>query len=258
MGAAPPPRVHQVSVCLLTLNEADRVRRCLQSVAWADEIVVVDSGSTDRTPEVCREFTDRVLTRAWTGYNDQLAYALGQARHAWALCIDADEVCSPKLSEAVQRILAMPTIPWAGLVMPRRAYYLGRWIGHGGWYPDLQLRVVRRDQARCVGQDPHYKLAVDGPTKRLTHDLWHFTYRNFSEQVATIEEFSTVWAERVFRDGRRAGPLELLWRPPLKFLEVYVGKLGVLDGWPGLVIAGATAWSAFCRTVKLLERQRGA
>jgi glycosyltransferase involved in cell wall biosynthesis len=245
-----------LSVCVVTHNEEDRLRPCLESVRWADEIVVVDAHSTDRTREVAAEFGARVIERDWPGFVAQKNFALEQATREWVLCLDADERVGDELRDQILRVLEAPADSIVGYEMPRHVFYLGRWINHGGWYPDRKTRLVRRGRARWGGEDPHDKLKADGPVGRLSGDLIHHTYRNFSHQLQIIDRFSDVVTA-----ARRARPpalplLRMLFHPPIKFLECYVWKLGFLDGLPGLIIAAASAFYVFAKIVKAWESRR--
>lgn len=245
-----------VSVAIITLNEERNLPDCLAGVRWADEIVVVDSGSTDRTVEIARAAGARVEQRPWPGINAQRTYALGLCTSEWVLSLDADERVPPPLAEEIRTVLAANNGSVSGYMMNRHAFYLGRWIDHGGWFPDRKLRLFRRDKGRYVGQDPHDEIAVDGPVRPLAAELHHYTYGSFADQIRQINTFSDVIADRHVRDGGRFSTLRLLLHPPAKFLECYVWKGGWRDGLPGFVIAVATAFYAFARQVKIWERTR--
>lgn len=249
-----------LSVVVICCNEEDRIRDCLESVRWADEIVVVDSMSTDRTIELAREFTDRVIQRPWPGYVAQKNFALEQAKSDWVLSIDADERVSPELRKEIEAVLEAPSGDVAGFDMPRHTFYLGRWVNHGGWYPDRKVRLVRRGLAQWEGDDPHDKLAARGAVGRLRGDLVHHTYRNFSHQIRIIDSFSNVVVGKYADDYakyRRGAIVPLMFvHPPLKFLECYAWKLGFLDGLPGFIIAVASAFYVFAKYVKAWEYRR--
>jgi glycosyltransferase involved in cell wall biosynthesis len=254
--AAPPASERpRLSVTVICMNEERNIRECLESVKWADEIVVVDSGSTDRTTEIAREFTPRVVHHEWPGYVAQKNYALGLARGEWVLCLDADERCTPELRDLLLRRLQNPG-DVDGFKVRRHVFYLGRWIDHGGWYPDWKLRIVRRAKARWGGVDPHDKLEVEGRVEKLEADLLHYTYRDFSHQIRIIDRFSDVVRDGWLRAGRRPSLVLTVVHPLFKFLECYVWKLGFLDGFPGLAIAAASAFYVFAKRVKLWEAVR--
>lgn len=244
-----------ISAAVICRDEADRIAACLESVAWCDEVLVVDSGSTDGTLEIARKHATRVLERAWTGYAAQRDFALRQASGDWVLCLDADERCTPGLRDAIRAAVAGDP-PVAGYAVRRHAFHLGRWIDHGGWYPDWKLRLVRRGRARGGGVEPHDKLVVDGPVGRLDADLEHHTYRDFADHLRTVQRFSDVVAERWAGEGRRFSLALALLHPPAKFLECWLWKQGFRDGWPGLVIAATSAFYVFAKHVKLWEKTR--
>lgn len=244
-----------VSVLIPTLDERRNIAGCLASVAWSDDVVVVDSGSRDGTVELARKHTPHVLHRDWPGYGAQRLYAVGRCTNDWVLSLDADERCTPALRDAIREALE-DAEGVDGFEVRRLARHLGRWIRHGGWYPDWKLRLVRRDRARSAGREPHDKLVVPSRVRRIPADLLHYSYRDFAHQIRTINHFSDVMAEENGRLGRRFPVWRAIVRPPGKFLECYVWKRGFLDGFPGFVIAVASAFVVFARYVKQWERAR--
>jgi glycosyltransferase involved in cell wall biosynthesis len=245
-----------VTAFVVTFNEARNIADCLGSVSWCDEIVVVDSGSADDTVALARRFTDRVVVKPWEGHVKQRGYAMSLARNDWVFLIDADERVTPELRASIAAVLASPRDGVAGYRVARRTYHLGRWIAHGGWYPDRKLRLFRKSAGRITGQDPHERVEVDGGTADLEGDLLHYTYRNLSHQLRTIDFFSDVEAENFRKAGARPRLWRMLLHPPLKFLETYVVKRGFLDGMPGFIISAATAFYVFMKYAKLWERER--
>ncbi len=244
----------KISVCITTGNEEKNIRRCLESVRWADEIVVVDSFSTDRTVEICRAYTELVFRHRWLGYIGQKNLIKDLASHPWVFFVDADEEVSPMLrDEILKEFESGASVPYAGYVVPRMVHFFGRWIRHGDWYPDTKLRLFRRNKGRCAGREPHDRTVVEGPVKRLRGPLYHYTYANLFEQAARANEFSTIMAEGWMRDGRRFRIRDLVFRPPYRFLHGYVIKRGFLDGIPGLIIAGMMAYGVFLKYAKLWE-----
>ena len=244
-----------VSAAIICQDEELAIADCLESVAWCDEIVVVDSGSTDRTVEIAEKRATRVVHNPWPGYVAQKNFALEQTGGEWILCLDADERVTPALRSAIETALA-GNPACAGFEMRRHVFYLGRWIDHGGWYPDWKLRLVRRGRARWGGVDPHDKLLPDGPVARLDADLVHLSYRDFAAHLRTVQRFSDVVADGWAREGRRFSVLRALLHPPVKFFECFVWKRGFRDGWPGFVIAATSAFYVFAKHVKLFERTR--
>ena len=240
-------------MCVITLNEEDNLRDCLESVKWADEIVLVDSFSTDRTLEIAREYTDRILQREWNGINDQRQFCLDQATHEWALCVDADERVSPELRDEIQAVFGGGEPNCDAFEMPRRTYYLGRWIRGSGWYPAHKTRLFRRSRGRFGDNDPHDKVIVDGVTRQLTHGIDHYTYRDIAHHFSTVNSFSTIAAKRLFAKGKRSSFWPMLFKPPWRFFWQYVLRRGFRDGALGLIIGIASAYSVFLRSAKLWE-----
>jgi len=250
-----------VSVCIITHNEEMRIRQCLESVKWAEEIVVVDSHSTDRTVEICREYTPRVYQRDWPGHVEQKNFALSLAGHEWALCLDADECLSTELVREIHEELSSNGDAVAGYVMSRHTHYLGRWINHGGWYPDYKLRLFKRSLGKWGGINPHDRVLLSaGATKTLKGELLHFNYEDIASQIRTIDSFSRIFAQNMLKDGDSPSvPIiiaSMLFRPPVKFFEMYLLKRGFLDGMAGFIIASATAFYIFLKYAKLWEAKR--
>ncbi len=246
-----------LSACVICLNEERNIARCLSSLELADEVIVVDSGSTDRTVEIASSYTDSVFHRDWTGYADQKNFAMSRASGQWVLSVDADEEISGELKREIDAVLASNPRE-AGFKIPRRSFYQGRWINHSGFYPDRQLRLFRRDCARWVGRRVHERVEVDGPVGKLERDLLHYPYNGvISGQLKTVDAFSSLLAEDLHERGARFSLWLLIARPAFKFLEVYALKKGFLDGIAGLIIAVTSAYALFVRYVKLREMEKG-
>jgi len=243
----------KISACVITFNEERKIRRCLQSLAWCDELVVVDSFSTDHTVEICREFTDRVYQREWLGYVGQRNTVRELAQHPWILFLDSDEEVSPGLREEILAEFERGHNATIGYEFPRQVYYLGRWIRHGEWYPDVKLRLFRKDCGRTEGQEPHDKVVVTGRVKRLKNAIWHYTYDDLRDHFETLNRFSTITAQQKFVQGGRFKWRDLLFRPPLRFLRGYFLRAGFLDGAHGFLIAIASAYGAYMKYAKLWE-----
>ncbi len=243
-----------ISLAVITLNEADRIGRLLQNSSFADEVVVVDSGSIDRTVEVCRSAGARVIHHEWQGYAGQKQFAMEQARGRWILNLDADEVVSQQL--ATEILLATESAPEDvdGFSVPRLSRYLNRWIRHGGWYPDRKVRLVRKGRAAWIGDGIHETLEVEGRVLKLRHPLLHYVYRNIADQVKTINTFSTVNATHRRRSRSSWYVILGLLHAIGKFLECAVWKLGILDGIPGLVIAVNSSFYVFLKHAKTWEK----
>lgn len=245
-----------LSACIICLNEARNIARCLRSLTWADQIIVVDSGSEDDTVRIAREYTDAVFKRVWTGYVDQKNFALSKARGTWVLSVDADEVVSRALKEEIRKKITDPGAR-EGYRMPRRSFYQGRWIHHSGFYPDRQLRLFKRTCGRWTGGRVHERMEIRGEVGELQNDLLHYPYGGvISGQLGAVDQFSGLLAADMHDRGERFHAILLFTRPFFKFLEVYVLKRGILDGLPGLIIAVTSAYAMFVRYIKLREIER--
>jgi len=247
-----------ISVCIITFNEEQDIRACLESVRWAGEIVVVDSFSADRTVEIAREYTARVIQRGWPGHVEQKNFALQQATGDWILSLDADERVSPELAVEIQEVIRRADRPEVGYAVPRKTFYLGGWVMHGGWYPSRRLRLVRRGRAKWSGVNPHDHLYADGPTGNLKGDLYHFTYRDIADHLKTIDSFTTISAREMFQAGRKHPLLHMFFHPIGKFLKMYFLRLGFLDGAAGFILAVLSGYYVFLKYAKLWEKYRQA
>lgn len=242
----------KISIVVISLNEADRIGHLLNHAGFADEVIVVDSGSTDQTVWLCESAGARVIHRPWAGYADQKQFALEQATGQWILNLDADEYVPDALAEEIQMAIAQAPASVVAFSMPRLSYYLGRWIKHGGWYPDRKVRLVRQGAGKWIGDGIHERLAVDGHVQALESPFHHRVYRNIADHVNTANQFSDVYA----RHRGAAGALFLLGGIPHalgKFLECYLWKRGFLDGWPGLIIAMVSSGYVFLKHAKAWE-----
>ncbi|MBI3637076.1 MAG: glycosyltransferase family 2 protein [Candidatus Rokubacteria bacterium] len=245
----------RLSVAVITYNEEDRLRECLDSVAWADEIVVVDSESHDKTVQIAREFTDRVIVRPWPGFAPQKNFALAEATGDWILSLDADEEVPPELRAEIPGLIARPDA-CDGYTVRRRNVFLGQWIRHGGLYPDWQLRLFRRGRGRFGDRDVHESVDVAGTVGQLTNDLIHRSYRGVDDFFDRANRYSTLAAQEVVRAGRRVRARELVLRPLGRFVSMYIARRGFLDGRKGLLLAALYAYYVFMRTAKVWEVTR--
>ncbi|MBN1841167.1 MAG: glycosyltransferase family 2 protein [Deltaproteobacteria bacterium] len=242
-----------LSVCVICFNEEQNIRRCLESASWADEIVVVDSMSEDKTVEIAKEYTDSVFQRPWTGYENQKNFALSKARGDWIFSVDADEEVTEALRNEIKAEIRK-TNAKDGYRIPRRSFYQGRWINHSGFYPDRQLRLFKCERGRWTGGRVHERVEINGSIGDLENDLLHYPYKGIiSGQLQTVNNFSTLMAEDMQEKGKRYHVSLLLLRPLFKFVEVYLLKRGFLDGLAGFIIATSSAYAMFIRYVKLRE-----
>lgn len=246
----------KITATVITFNEEHNIAKALESLSWADEIVVVDSESADNTIEIARRFTDRVYIRPWPGYSAQKNFAADQALNDWIFSLDADERVSPELASAIQRIESSDSHEPAAYEMARLTFYLGRWIKHSGWHPDYKLRLYHRKRASWQGEYVHETLRANGRIERIAGDILHYTVRDASEHHSRMNRYTTLAAEQLFSQGKRASFLTLLFSPAAVFVRSYVLRLGILDGMPGLAIARFAAHYDFLKNLKLWERTR--
>jgi (heptosyl)LPS beta-1,4-glucosyltransferase len=249
------PPVPKVSVTIITLNEADHIGAAIDSASWADEVVLVDSGSTDATLDIARAKGITVLCRHWSGYVDQKNFAAERASHDWIFSLDADERISPGLAREIRSVVA-DNPPLCGYRVPRVTYHLGRWIRTTDFYPDYQTRLYDRRSGRWRGKYVHESLDVDGAVGRLRHELEHYSYRDLRDHLDRINDYTTLAARQMYEGGRRAGPFDLLVHPPAAFLRNYVLRRGFLDGTTGLTISAMNAYAVFLKFAKLWELQQ--
>jgi glycosyltransferase involved in cell wall biosynthesis len=245
----------KVSVTIITLNEADHIGPAIDSVAWADEVIVVDSGSTDATVDIARAKHARVVDRQWPGYVEQKNHAAQLASHDWILSLDADERISPELAGEIRALLGSEPAARAYRV-PRVSFHLGRWIRTTDFYPDFQTRLYDRRVARWRGKYVHESVGTDGPVGQLRHEIQHYSYRDLSDQLARINHYTTLAARQMHESGRRSGFLHLLAQPPAAFLRNYLLRRGFMDGTAGLLISLANSYSVFLKFAKLWELER--
>lgn len=248
----------KISACIVAFNEEKKIRRCLESLTWCDEIVVIDSFSSDQTPAICREYTPCVYQLPWPGYVEQVNRAIEKACNNWVLFIDADEEISAGLRDEVKAVFARDPADYVAYRFPRCVYYLGKWITHGDWYPDYKIRLFRRDCGKVVGRNPHGYVSIEGRVKTLKQNLNHYSYDNISDHLKTIDNFSTIFAKEKWKEGKRCNPISHFFVHPLwKFIKPYFFRLGFLDGMQGLVVAIITSFEVAIKYIKLWEMQQG-
>jgi len=227
-----------LSACIITLNEADRIDACIASLAFCDEVIVVDSGSTDDTRERAAAHGARVVVRAFDGYRTQKDYAVRLAVNDWVLCLDADERVTPALREEILRERDAGFGGRAGYRFPRATEYFGAYLRHGNAYPDRVMRLFDRRRGGWRGdREIHEHASVDGPVVNLRGDLEHHAYRSLSDNLVRLERYARMMAEHMHAQGRRAHLLNFVANPLWRFLRGFVLRLGFLDGWRGFVYA---------------------
>lgn len=247
----------KISASIIVRNEEENVAALCETLDWADEIVIVDSDSTDRTVEIARRYTDRVFNRPFQGYKDKHEFADSQTTGDWIFWIDADERVTPELRAAIEALRRRDpaTLP-DGFRIARRTHYQGRWILHSGWYPDYQMRLYRKSASYWDGVAPHETARVRGSIEILPGEFLHYTKRDLSEHHHVLDSYTSLAADYLFRQGKKARGLDLLVLPLAAFLRTYIFKQGFRDGLPGLIIAMFTAYSVFLKYAKLWEHQR--
>ena len=257
-----------LSVIIIAKNEADTIRPCLESVAWADELIVLDSGSTDNTVEICREYTPHVHLTDWPGYGRQKNRAFNLASGDWVLSIDADERVSPDLRAEIESIVDAETVssgdaasdkPAADAYqIPRLSSYCGRWIRHGGWWPDHVIRLTRCGAARFTDDLVHERMVVNGQVGTLVNPLRHETFRTLDAVLDKVNEYSTASAQMQFERGKHGSLSKAVLRGAWNFFKTYFVRGGFLDGREGFMLAVSNAEGTYYRYLKLmlLERNR--
>jgi len=239
----------KISATIITLNEERNIARAIESLRCADEILVVDSGSTDRTVEIAQKLGARVVESQWPGYANQKNFAAQQASYDWILSLDADESLSEALEAEIWK-LKKSGPEFEAYVMPRLAQYLGRWIRHSGWYPDRKIRLYDRRKAQWEGSYVHESLKVDGKIGRLEGNLLHFTCASLSEHLRAMDRYTTLAAEQLLATREKPTWSRMILDPPWTFAQTYFLKLGFLDGLEGLTIAYMAAFYNFLKFAK--------
>ncbi|HTX51926.1 MAG TPA: glycosyltransferase family 2 protein [Candidatus Baltobacteraceae bacterium] len=242
-----------LSVAIVALNEERKLPACLASVAWADEIIVCDSGSNDRTREIAAAAGASTYRDEWRGFAAHKNLAVERCRNAWVLVLDADERVTPELREAIEGVLNDPTA-LDGYFIPRRNHFLGCWIRGGGWYPDDSLRLFHKTHGRFADRPVHEVVKIEGRVGRLTAPMDHFTYDSVEEFLTRMERYAALAAEELWSNGRRARVTDLTVRPLWTFIRMYGLQRGFVDGWRGLVLAGLYACYTFAKYAHLWER----
>lgn len=240
----------RLSVIIITKNEAENIRPCLETVRWADEIVVVDSGSSDGTQAICREYSDKVFVTDWPGFGAQKNRALAYASGEWVLSIDADERVTPTLHTEIEQAIANER--YAAYGIPRLSSYCGCVLRHGGWWPDIVIRLFRRDQARFSDARIHERLEVKGVVGFLNSPLLHYSFRNLEQVLEKVNGYSTEGARMLASRGKKANLGSAIGHGLWAFLRIYLLKRGFLDGREGFIMAVSNAEGTYYRYLKLM------
>lgn len=245
-----------LSVAIITRDEQANLHDCLQSVAFADQVVVVDSGSTDDTVCIATDFGCEVCCEGWHGFGPQKQLAIDRCRHPWVLVLDADERIPPETAGAIDEIIKNPDAGIAGYSFPRKNYFQGRWIRHAGWWPDRIVRLFRKDSGRMSTAAVHEGIEVDGKIRELDTPIVHLTESDLGKILVKIDRYSTLGAQEAFAAGRTSTTGAAFARACFTFVQDYFLRLGILDGFPGLTLAVTDSVNKFFKYAKLAELNR--
>ena len=241
-----------LSVTIITLNEEKNLRRCLESVAFADEIIIFDSESQDRTLSIAREFTDKVFQEPWQGFARQKNLAQEKAQGPWILNIDADERVTPELKEEIVSAIQKDP-PYAGFKIARKNFFCGQWIRHGGWYPNYQLRLYQKGAGSFAQREVHEQVVAKGQVGTLKAPLEHYTYDSISDYLKRMDRYSDLSARQYLKEGKKVSWPEILFRTKYTFFKMWILQKGFLDGAKGLVLAVLYSYYTFVKYAKLKE-----
>ncbi|MCG8333103.1 MAG: glycosyltransferase family 2 protein [Proteobacteria bacterium] len=247
-----------ISAAVITLNEEKNIRDCLTSLSWVDEIIVVDSLSPDKTKEIAESMGAKVIDQAFLGHVKQKQLAVDSCTHDWVIALDADERVTDSLRDEIASLFRNTNESdlLHGYSVARKSFHLGRWIMHGGWYPDRNIRLFNRKAGYWTGTNPHDVITVEGKAGHLKSALEHYVFNDLKHNVQTNNSYSSISARILFEENKKPSLLKLLFKPFGKFIETYVVKRGFLDGMPGFIIAVGAAYSMFLKYAKLWEHYR--
>jgi glycosyltransferase involved in cell wall biosynthesis len=224
----------EISGIIICYNEKDNIEECLRSILWCNEVIVVDAYSTDGTDEIVKRYPVKLFLNKWEGFSAQRKFALTKVINDWVFVLDADERCTPELKEEILKVMGSPKA--AGYKIPRKSFFLGKWIKHSGWYPDYKLRLFNRNKVNVSNHLVHERYDIKGETEKLKNDILHYTVTELGKFMEKVNYYSSLSAEEK-KNKKRIGFLHLLFRPVYSFLREYVFRLGFLDGVHGLLVA---------------------
>lgn len=243
-----------LSACIITLNEEDNIFRCLQSLSFVSEIIILDSGSTDQTLSIAAKFPNvKIYQKEFINYIEQKNYCMNLARNDWILFLDADEEVSEDLQREIHSLTQSDWEMYSGFWIPRLTHYLGKWIYFGGWYPNYQMKLFRKSKGEFTGLLVHEKVEVDGKVKKLKFPILHYSYKNISDHLKFIDKYSSLFALEKYKQGKKSGVFFAFGKSIYKFLYMYFVKLGFLHGRVGFIISILGAYYNFLKYVKLFE-----
>ncbi|MBI5602161.1 MAG: glycosyltransferase family 2 protein [Deltaproteobacteria bacterium] len=241
-----------LSVTIITQNEEKNLRSCLESVAFADEIIILDSESQDRTLSIAREFTDKIFQEPWQGFARQKNMAQDKAQGPWILNIDADERVTTELKEEIVSAIQKGSL-YTGFKIPRKNFFCGQWIRHGGWYPNYQLRLYQKEAGSFAQREVHEQVVVKGKVGTLKAPLEHYTYDSISDYLKRMDRYSDLSARQYLQEGKKVSWPEILFRTKYTFFKMWILQKGFLDGAKGLVLAILYSYYTFVKYAKLKE-----
>jgi len=244
----------KLSAVIITKDEEQNIRRCLESVRFADEIIVIDSDSSDKTVEIASQIGAKVFNRPWQGFGPAKQEGVNQADGDWILSIDADEVVPENLAHEIKRSINSSN-GVSGFYLKRKTLFLGRWILHSGWYPGYVLRLFQKNEARFDGAVVHEKVVTDGKVEYLDSDLLHYSYPDMECYLSKSNRYTTLGAEEAFRKGKKAGVIEIVFKPPIAFLKHYIVNQGFRDGIEGFILAALSSMAVLVKYAKLRKLQ---
>lgn len=248
----------KLSVIIITHNEESNIVDCLRSVSWANEIIIVDSQSTDRTVELAKQFTQKIFTTEWKGFAAAKNFALQKVVNEWVLSLDADERVTPELSFEINRVITDNSNNIVGFEIARRAYFLGKWIKHCGWYPGFVTRLFKSSAVKFNEMRVHEKIEITGDVGRLQYDLLHFTDDTLFQYLEKFNRYTSLAAEDLVEGGKKSTFFDILIRPPYLFLKMFLIRFGFLDGMHGFVLSLLSANYVFVKYAKLRELTKAA
>ena len=242
-----------LSVAIITKNEEENIRSCLQSISFAGQVILVDSGSTDSTLQIAAEFNCEVYNEQWRGFGPQKQSAIEKCSQPWILVLDADERIPPDTADIIKKIVTDSNVKEAGFSFPRKNYFQRRWIKHAGWWPDRVVRLFRKETGRITSAKVHEAVEVMGIVGELNVPIEHFTESSLSKIIQKIDKYSTLGAEEAFKDGKHSSVFSAFMRAFFTFNQDYFLRLGILDGRQGLTLAVTDAVNKFFKYAKLSE-----
>ncbi len=247
----------ELSVIIVAYNEEDRIKRCLESIKWANEIIVVDGFSNDGTVDICKQYTEKIYQRKWDGFISQKNYALSLATKEWVLSLDADEELSELLMDEIKGVLENNDVDCDAYSMPRKTYYLGRWILHSGWYPDRKVRLIKKGAGVWGAVEPHDALIVKGRVCSLKHDILHWSFRNIAHHIQKLNYFTDSAALEIIKTNKRVNITDIIFHPIGMFIKMFLLKKGFLDGIQGFIAAAVSSFHVMMKYAKVWERTGG-